>query len=223
MARSLEPRKRLDLSIVTEELLRYIEQTSQEDDHHLRARKDAQEFGLVTPDVSTGQLLALLAASVATEANSSGIAATPAAGIIGLYLFDGLGPDGHLTFIDPEHERQNHAKEVFRAAGHSHFRFLPSRPLDVMGRLATDSYRIVVGDVPALDLATFIDAAWPLIQSGGVLVLLDSLFDGLVGDPSRTDRELVSAREADEKLRGFDDALVARLPLGSGAIVAYKR
>lgn len=218
-----KPSKAARLMSVTEELVRYIEQTTVDDDFHVRARNDAREFGLSAPDISSGQLLSLLAALVATNSNRSGVAATPAAGIIGLYLFDGLGPDGHLTFIDPEHEHQNQAKDVFRAAGHSHYRFLPSRPLEVMGRLAPDSYRIVVGDVPALDLPTFIDEAWPLLQSGGVLVLLDALFDGLLGDETRTDREFVSAREADEKLRSFEDALITRLPLGAGAIIAFKK
>lgn len=218
-----KPSKATRLMSVTEELVRYIEQTTVDDDFHVRARNDAREFGLSAPDISSGQLLSLLAALVATNSNRSGVAATPAAGIVGLYLFDGLGPDGHLTFIDPEHEHQNQAKDVFRAAGHSHYRFLPSRPLEVMGRLAPDSYRIVVGDVPALDLPTFIDEAWPLLQSGGVLVLLDALFDGLLGDETRTDREFVSAREADEKLRSFEDALITRLPLGAGAIIAFKK
>ena len=208
-------------STAVKALTDYIVRTTDTNEYHTRARSDAEEFGLSYPDEPTGQLLSTLAALSVSESNQAGIAATPASGIVGLYLLDGLGPDGHLTCIDPESEHQSNAKDVFRAAGYTQFRFLPSRPLEVMGRLAPNSYRIVVGDLSSPDLPAFIDLAWPLLQPGGILVLLDCLYDGLLTDPS--DRDMAAAREADEKIRALDDALVSRLPLGSGVTLAVKR
>ncbi len=47
--------------------------------------------------------------------------------------------------IDPEAEHQAMAKATCREAGvaTTRARFLPSRPLEVMGRLATDAYQLI--------------------------------------------------------------------------------
>ena len=102
------------------------------------------------------------------------------------------------------------------------FRFLPSTPLDVVGRLAQDSYDIAVTDCPEEDLLRTVEATLPALRPGVVLILLDSLLDGLLGDTSRTDRQTVAAREADETLREMEGITVARLPLGAGATLITK-
>ncbi|QTH60786.1 class I SAM-dependent methyltransferase [Corynebacterium hindlerae] len=208
-----------------EALRTYIFDTTESTPALETALQHAEEFGLRVPDAITGSLLATLAAGAATPAASGAIAVTPAASVIGLYLLKGLGDSGHLTCIDPESEHQRHAKSCFQEAGYksSSFRFLPSRPLEVMGRLANDSYQFVYGDVAPVDQRAFVDAAWPLLASGGVLVLADSLLDGTLADATRTDRDTVAARETDAYLREMPGALVTRLPLGAGLTIVTKR
>ncbi|MGO2866019.1 O-methyltransferase [Corynebacterium casei] len=202
----------------------FIDSTSTESESLASARAHAEEFSLRIPDSSVGQLLTTLAASAAGEKVQT-VAITPAASVVGLYLFDGLSDSGIVTCIDPEVEHQSHAKSTFRDAGYSpsRVRFLPSRPLDVMGRLATEAYHVIYADVPTLDLPVVIKAAWPLIARRGTLVLPDALLDATIADTSRTDRVTVAAREADEFVRSLEDAHVTRLPLGSGLTLVTKR
>ena len=95
-------------------------------------------------------------------------------------------------------------------------RFLPSHPLDVMGRLATGAYQLVYVDVHTIDLPVVIQSAWPLLSPGGTLVLVDALLDGTIADETRRDRDTAAARQAEEMVRELDDALVTRLPFGAG-------
>ena len=186
----------------------YITDTTVIDKALAAAQQDAEEFGLAAPDAAAGSLLSALAASYIDEAGVRG-----------------LGLTGTLTCIDPETEHQRQARTNFMAAGYkpNQFRFLPSRPLEVMSRLAADSYHVVYGDIRPSDYRAFIDAAWPLLRSGGILILANSLLDGTLSDTTRKDRDTICAREADEYVRSMDQAVVCRLPLGSGLTLITKK
>lgn len=203
----------------------YIDSTSEPSAALCGARDHAEEYGLPVPDESTGQLLTTLTAtSSGVVDRPQAVAITPAASVVGLYLFAGMPDNGILTCIDPEAEHQRSAKAAFREAGYAptRGRFLPSRPLDVLGRLATEAYQVIYADVAALDLPALIKAAWPLLHQHGTLVLANALLDGTVADTSRTDRDTAAAREADEYLRELEGATVTRLPLGSGLTLVTK-
>lgn len=190
-----------------------------------QAREDAEENGVPTPSPIVGDLLTVLAAG--SQASQGAVAVTPAAGVAGLHILAGLREKATLTCIEPEAALQAGAKEAFRAAGFapSRVRFLTSRPLEVMGRLATGAYQLIYADVAAVQLRPLIDAAWPLLAPGGTLVISGSLLDGTVADPTRRDRETEAAREADAFVDtlALDDAAVARLPLDGGLTLITKR
>ncbi|WBT09724.1 O-methyltransferase [Corynebacterium sp. SCR221107] len=208
---------------VIDALRSYVEGTSPVSPALATAIEDAAEFGLPIPDAMTGQLLSTLAATTGAH---NAIAVTPAAGAVGLYLLEGLPESAILSCIDPEPEHQRRAKITFREAGYSpsRIRFLPSRPLDVMSRLADGSYQLVYGEVAPLILKSFVDAALRLLAPGGVLILADALLDGTIADSSRKDRDTVAAREADEYFRSLEGVHVTRLPLGAGmTIITLKR
>lgn len=190
-----------------------------------QAREDAEENGVPTPSPLVGDLLTVLAAG--SQASQGAVAVTPAAGVAGLHILAGLREKATLTCIEPEAALQASAKEAFRAAGFapSRVRFLTSRPLEVMGRLATGAYQLIYADVAAVQLRPLIDAAWPLLAPGGTLVIAGSLLDGTVADPTRRDRETEAAREADAFVDtlALDDAALARLPLDGGLTLITKR
>lgn len=203
----------------------FIESTSEVSEALASARAHAEEYGLPVPDESTGQLLSTLAAvSSGTTSRPQAVAITPAASVVGLHLLAGMSENGILTCIDPEAEHQASAKQTFRDAGYSSSRgrFLPSRPLDIMGRLANDTYQVIYAEVPALDMPALVKAAWPLLHQHGTLVLANSLLDGTVADSSRTDRDTAAAREADEIARSLEGAAVTRLPYGAGLTLVTK-
>lgn len=190
-----------------------------------QAREEAEENGVPTPSPIVGDLLTVLAAG--SQASQGAVAVTPAAGVAGLHILAGLREKATLTCIEPEAALQAGAKEAFRAAGFapSRVRFLTSRPLEVMGRLATGAYQLIYADVAAVQLRPLIDAAWPLLAPGGTMVIAGSLLDGTVADPTRRDRETEAAREADAFVDtlALDDAAVARLPLDGGLTLITKR
>ncbi|WP_018023620.1 O-methyltransferase [Corynebacterium ulceribovis] len=206
----------------------YILSTTAADETLEAAARDAAEFGLSYPDSITGSLLtALTSAALAGRPNAtrSVVAITPAAGVVGLYLLRGMAQGDHLTCIDSETEHQKLAKKAFQSVGlrPSQYRFLPSRPLEVMGRLNPGAYDVVYGDCRPTDLLAFVHAALPLLSPGGVLIIGDCLLDGIVGDESRTDRDTVAAREADEYVRSLDGVTVSRLPLSGGLTIIAKQ
>lgn len=190
-----------------------------------QAREEAEENGVATPSAVVGDLLTVLAAG--SEASQGAVAVTPAASVAGLHILAGLREKATLTCIEPEAALQAGAKGAFRAAGFapSRVRFLTSRPLDVMGRLATGAYQLIFADVAAVELRPLIDAAWPLLAPGGTLVLAGSLLDGTVADTTRRDRETEAAREADALVDtlALDGAAIARLPLDGGLTLVTKR
>ena len=67
-----------------------------------------------------------------------------------------------------------------------------------------------------------VESTLPALRPGGILVLLDSLLDGLIADESRTDRQTTAAREADAALQEMDGISVSRLPLGAGLTLITK-
>lgn len=209
-------------------IVAHVNNTAAHDEALLNAIEAAEEFGLVYPDTITGEFLTFLSAHAGGSASSAGhtataIVMTNAAGVVGSYLFAGM-PQGHLTCIEPEVQHQQLAKEAFAAAGKrpNDFRFLPSAPLDVVGRLAQESYDLAVADAAEEDLIPLVKATLPALRPGGVMVLMDSLVDGLIGDESRNDRQTASAREADEFLLEMESVKVSRLPLGAGLTLLTK-
>lgn len=198
----------------------YIESVSG-DEALSAARADATEYGLAAPSPALGALLSTLAAS----GHGGAVAITPAAGVVGLHLLAGLPEKSSLTCIDPEADHQARAKTAFREAGYSpsRARFLPSRPLDVLGRLAAGAYHVVYAEVEPVDLPATVDAAWPLLAAGGTLVLTGSLLDGTLADPSRKDRDTLAARDADRLVDEIEGAVVTRLPLDSGVTLVTRK
>ena len=212
--------------------------TAAQDEIIAAANEAAAEFGLSTPDALTTEFLTFMAARAAANATQAAhtptaIVMSPACGVIGLHLFQGLSMqessvqgagNGHVTCIEPEVQHQKLARMAFEAAGkrQNTFRFLPSAPLDVVGRLAQDSYDIAIADTPEEDLLRIVEATLPALRPGGVLVLLDSLLDGLIADSSRTDRQTVAAREADSAIRDMPGVTCSRLPLGAGLTLITK-
>lgn len=189
------------------------------------ALTEAAENNLAAPSEVVGALLSTLAAAGASPLGA--VAVTPAAGVVGLHILKGLPEKATVTCIDPEAEHQGSAKESFRLAGYaaSRARFLTARPLEVMGRLAPASYRLVVADVDPSELSAVVESAWPLLAPGGTLVLLGSLLDGTLADTSRRDRSTEAARAAQDDVDALaaSSAVVSRLPLDGGLTLVTKR
>lgn len=189
-----------------------------------RAATHAEEFGLGAPDPCMTGLVSTLVASAPEDGQFSAVIASENAASFGLAVARATD-SVHLTCIAPEQEHLNHAREVFRDAQlpASAVRFIPNQPLAVLNRLAKNNYRLIVGEIRPLDLPSFVESTWPLLRTGGSLLLVGSLLDGTIQDETRKDRDTVAAREALTELSNREDATVALFPFGSGLVVATKR
>ncbi|WP_354002700.1 O-methyltransferase [Occultella kanbiaonis] len=170
----------------------------------------------------TGAALRLLAAASHARAVAEIGTGT---GVSGLWLLDGMDPEGVLTTIDVEVEHQRAAKEAFAAAGIRATRTRPisGRALDVLPRLADAAYDLVFIDAEPTEAGDYADQAVRMLRSGGSLAVTDALWHDRVADPARRDEATVAMRELGRRLREDERLIPALLPSGDGLLVAVKR
>ena len=118
-----------------------------------------------------------------------------------------------------------HARRAFRGAGvPSHrTRLIAGRALDVLPRMATGGYDMIVLDGDIAETPQYLDYAVRVLRTGGTIAIVHALWHDQVADPARRDTETVVAREVVNFLRESDQFIPAVLPVGDGLAVAVKR
>ena len=200
----------------------YTEEFPVEPEAAMQARLRGIELGTAPVTPATGAALRMLAASVAARSVAEIGTGT---GVSGLWILDGMGPDGVLTTIDVEPEIQREARRAFESGGRarSRTRVIRGRASDVLPRMAARSYDMVVLDVEPEESAALIDQALRMLRVGGVLAVTRALWNDHVADPARRDPATVAARELGKALREREDLLTSLLPVGDGLLVAVRR
>ena len=200
----------------------YTEEFPIEPEVAAQARLRGIELGTAPVTPATGAALRMLAASVAARSVAEIGTGT---GVSGLWILDGMGPDGVLTTIDVEPEIQREARRAFESGGRarSRTRVIRGRASDVLPRMAARSYDMVVLDVEPEESAALIDQALRMLRVGGVLAVTRALWNDHVADPARRDPTTVAARELGKTLRNHDSVLVSLLPVGDGLLVAIRQ
>jgi predicted O-methyltransferase YrrM len=190
-----------------------------DEDEVLRdARARADEFGCHPIDPVEGAALRFLATTVRAR---TVVEVGTGTGVSGLWLLRGMAPDGVLTSIDVEPEYLRAARAGFREAGYptSRLRLINGMALDVLGRLADDTYDLVFVDAVAVEYPRYLEEAVRLLRPGGV-VALSGMLDPEDGPPrapeTRALREVLRICHEDERL------VALPLPLGDGLLVATK-
>jgi predicted O-methyltransferase YrrM len=186
------------------------------------ARRRGRELGAVPVGPGAGAALRLLAAAVGAK---SVIEIGTGGGVSGLWLLQGMPPDGVLTTIDIEAENQKSAKAAYAEAGipHQRTRVITGPALEVLPRLADAAYDMVLLDADKLEYPAYVEHAVRLLRSGGVLALDNMLWHDRVADPASRDEETVALRELGKALRDNDQLIGALLPVSDGLFVAVKR
>jgi predicted O-methyltransferase YrrM len=204
-----------------EKMLAYAEDSAQEDEVLIAARERAVDLGAAPVPPSVGAILSIftqmLGAKTVVEIGTG-------AGISGLWLLDGMRADGVLTTIDTEPEHQRAAREAFRAGGiaPSRTRLINGWALDVLPRLADDTYDLVFIDASPADHPHFVAESVRLLRPGGVLVLHNALLGGRVADPTQRDATAVAVRSAARAIAEYERRTTVLLPLGDGLICASR-
>ncbi|MEU0372510.1 O-methyltransferase [Streptomyces sp. NPDC006283] len=193
-----------------------------EDDALRWARDRARESGLPSVSPGTGAALRLLAATADAKAVAEIGTGT---GVSGVYLLQGMRPDGVLTTVDPEPERQQFAKEAFRAAGFAanRARFIPGRALDVLPRLADGGYDLVFCDGDRTESLDYLAESLRLLRPGGLVCFEGVFAEGRTVDSAAQPTEVLRVRELLRAVRESQELLPTLLPVGDGLLCAVRR
>lgn len=186
------------------------------------ARSRAAELGVEPISTGAGAVLRFLAAAIDARAV---VEVGTGTGVSGLWLLDGMRPDGVLTTVDNEIEHQRSAKQVFAGAGipHSRTRVIGGSARDVLPRLTDGAYDLVFIDSDPADYVELLDEAIRLLRPGGVLAFDDALHKDRIADPSARDEVSVALRDLGKSIREREDLVSSVLPLGEGLLVAIQR
>ncbi|MER5208537.1 O-methyltransferase [Streptomyces sp. NPDC002825] len=193
------------------------------EDEALRwARERAREAGLPSVSPGTGGALRLLAATADAKAVAEIGTGT---GVSGIYLLLGMRPDGVLTTVDLQPERQQLAKTAFRAAGFAgnRARFIPGRALDVLPRLADGGYDLVFCDGDRVEYLDYLAESLRLLRPGGLVCFEGVFADGRTVDSGAQPAEVQRIRELLRAVRESQELVPSLLPVGDGLLCAVRR
>lgn len=170
----------------------------------------------------TGSALRLLAATADAKAVAEIGTGT---GVSGIYLLQGMRPDGVLTTVDLEPERQQFAREAFRAAGFAgnRARFIPGGALDVLPRLADGGYDLVFCDGDRTESLEYLAESLRLLRPGGLVCFEGVFADGRTVDSAAQPSEVLRVRELLRTVRESPELLPTLLPVGDGLLCAVRR
>lgn len=171
---------------------------------------------------STGAALRMLAATVGAKAVAEIGTGT---GVSGIHLLHGMRSDGVLTTVDPEPERQQFARQAFRAAGFAgnRARFIPGRALDVLPRLADSGYDLVFCDGDRMECLDYLAESLRLLRPGGLVCFEGVFSDGRTIGPGPQPAEVLRQRELLRTVRESQDLVPSLLPVGDGLLCAVKK
>ncbi|GAB96012.1 putative O-methyltransferase YrrM [Kineosphaera limosa] len=186
------------------------------------ARRRGEELGCTPLGVGVGAALRLLAGALRARTVCE---IGTGAGVSGLWLLDGMAPEGVLTTIDIEPAHQRAARTAFREAGMApqRTRVIMGNALSVLPRLADRAYDMVFVDGRKEEYPAYVEQASRLLRSGGVLALDNMLWHDKVADPVARDATTTTLRDLGKALRDHDAFQATLLPVGDGLLAAVKR
>ncbi|MFV0464269.1 MAG: O-methyltransferase [Nostocoides sp.] len=200
----------------------YAEEFVPEDEVTDGARRRAEALDVTPVGPGAGATLRLLAAAIAAQAV---IEVGTGSGVSGIWLLAGMHPDGVLTTIDSDPERQRAARAAFQEAGipSQRTRIISGRAAEVLPRMSDAAYDLVLIDADKTAYPEYAEHAIRLLRPGGLLVLDNMLWHDRVADPAVRDAETVVLRNLGKDLRADERLVPALLPVSDGLFVAVRR
>jgi predicted O-methyltransferase YrrM len=193
-----------------------------EDDALIRARARSHASGLRPVSPGTGAALRLLAAA----GNAKYVVEIgTGTGVSGIHLLRGMRPDGVLTTVDTEPDRQQLARGAYREAGFAanRSRFIPGAALDVLPRLTDGAYDLVFCDGDRLEYLDYLDESLRLLRPGGVVCFEGAFAQGRALDAAHQDPESLTLRELLRAVRDSPRVAPVLLPTDDGLLCAVRR
>jgi predicted O-methyltransferase YrrM len=142
---------------------------------------------------------------------------------IALALPDG----GHLTCCDVSEEYTAIARRAWAEAGVTDRITLRLGPaVDTLAALIADGARdvdLVFIDADKESYAAYVEAAWTLLRTGGVVAIDNTLWSGRVADPADTEPSTEALRELATRLVADERWDLSLVPIGDGLTLLRKR
>ena len=200
----------------------YAEDLPAEDEVMLRARERSFELGVTPIGRGVGAVLTVLAASSKAQ---TAVEIGTGAGVSGVCILRGLGPQSVLTTIDVDVEHLKAAREAFAEAGSpaNRTRTISGRAGDVLPRLTDSAYDLVFIDADKPGLPGYVEQAIRLLKSRGLLIINDALDKDRVANPANRDATTVVLRQVGKAIRDDERLAATMLPTGDGLLVAVKK
>lgn len=186
------------------------------------ARRTGEELGCTPVLPGVGGALRLIAGALQAR---TVVEIGTGAGVSGLWLLEGMAPEGVLTTIDVEAGHQRAARAAYAAAGIApqRTRCICGDALDVLPRLTDGAYDMVLVDGDKPEYPAYVEQAIRLLRQGGVLAMDNMLWRDRVADPAVRDVTTVLLRDLGKSLRDDDRLAATLLPVGDGLFAAVRR
>jgi len=138
-----------------------------------------------------------------------------------VHLARGMGEQGRVTTIDPSDEMINLATGYLRRAGcFERVEIKRGKALDVMPHL-DETFDLLFIDAVKEEYSRYLDLGLPLLRSGGVVIVDNLLWGGLVAGDD-TESSTVALREFNPYFMNHPQLLAEVLPVGDGLGYAVK-
>ncbi|WP_312179253.1 O-methyltransferase [Arthrobacter sp.] len=199
----------------------YTEALPFEDEVLLRARERSHELGVSPVSTGVGAALTVLAASAKAQ---TVVEVGTGAGVSGVCLLRGLGPQSVLTTIDSDVDHLRAARLAYSEAGipGNRTRTISGRAAEVLPRLTENAYDLVFIDADKPAFPVYTEQAVRLLKPGGLLIVNGALDNGRVADPAAREPLTNTMRQVGKAIRENEALVSALLPTGDGLLLAVK-
>jgi predicted O-methyltransferase YrrM len=198
----------------------YADRYAAESPTLLAIRARAERLAMPPIEPAAGAALAVLAAS----SDARHVVSIGGGGIAGLWLLEGMRPDGVLTALDSDPEQLRSARGAFAEEGvpPGRTRLIFGTPAEVLPRLTPGAYDLVSCAGAPREYSPHLATLLGLVRTGGVLAFHGLLADGRIGDRAARDPQTVAWRQLSRAVREDETLVSAVLPVGTGLLVATK-
>jgi caffeoyl-CoA O-methyltransferase len=139
-----------------------------------------------------------------------------------------LPPDGRVVTLDVNEGWAALGRRAWREAGvEAKIETRFGLALDSLDRLladgAADSFDLILIDADKKSYDAYYERSLLLVRPGGLILLDNVLWGGLVADPANRDRQTETLRTLNAKLHADERISLALVPIGDGLTIARKR
>jgi predicted O-methyltransferase YrrM len=173
----------------------------------------------------TGALLSVLAAACGARRV---VEVGTAIGVSTLYIARAMAPDGLIVSFEVDPVRHQAARGYLNRAGVGERADLRLRDAGAgLAELDHEAWDMVFLDGLKGDYPAHLELALPLLRSGGLVVVDNTLLSGLVaqgrGEGNWTQESIDTMRRFNTALLERSDMVAALLPVGDGVLVGVRR